>query len=164
VALFIDMGIILKGWHYALLDIPWPFISKDTIRRKVTFTESCRYNLGDDDQLDWNKLFGLSLGGFHHDNSVRYGWRYNPSTDLIEVAAYYYIDGVRNSKKIFHFEIGEEYEMVITVTEHKYIFHVPGKGLITSVNKNKTAKWGYELGLFFGGNKPAPHKIEVTFK
>jgi hypothetical protein len=158
------MGLILKGMHFAVADIPWPFFNKTTIRKRVTFTESCAYDLGNTNQADWNKLFGLSFGGSHHKNSVRYGWRYDNITKLIELSAYWYVDGVRNHKRFFHAEIGKEYDMVITVTKNKYLFSVKSEKLFLGVPKNPTKSWGYELGLYFGGDQTAPHTMRVRFR
>jgi hypothetical protein len=161
VNLFINMGLILKGMHYGFGHFPWPFFGDGTIKRSVVFSESCAYDLGNSDQQDWNKLFGLSFGGFHHQNSVRYVWRYNTTLKLIEIGAYWYEDGVRNSKRFFHAEIGKKYDMEITVTRSRYLFSVRNEKLFMGVPKKPTKPWGYQLGLYFGGNQVAPHNIKV---
>ena len=83
--------IIKKNTHYAR---PLQLLKKLLCIRicksrkmscEVVFTESCRYNVGKD-QSDINKLFGFSIG-MHHKNSVRVGWRYVPSADLIEIVS-----------------------------------------------------------------------------
>lgn len=42
---------------------------------KITFTESCRYDIGPE-QADDYQLFGIGYLPHHHRNSVRFGWRY----------------------------------------------------------------------------------------
>jgi hypothetical protein len=158
------MGIVLKGFHFELGHFPWPFIKKSSIRRKVTFTESCAYDLGNNNQYDWNKLFGLSLGGFHHDNSVRYVWRYNTTAKLVEVGAYWYTDGVRNHKRFFHAEIGKEYDLEILVTNTRYLFTAREEKMFMAVPKPPTKSWGYQLGLYFGGDEVAPHTIRIKVR
>ena len=78
--------LVKRGWYYA---IPLQLLKKllgiricesRKMSCEVSFTESCRYNVGKD-QSDINKLFGFSVG-MHHKNSVRVGWRYVPSADL----------------------------------------------------------------------------------
>lgn len=71
---------------------------------KVVFNETAKYiSDNHDNQKDWNKLAGVSWGfkplakQFQmHENSSRWGWRYNPETDCVEIAPYYYNNGQRH--------------------------------------------------------------------
>lgn len=146
-----------------------PMFGIDYLSRQITFTDSCRYDIGKNDQPDWNKLFGMSFGLFPtrgirpvHYSSIRFGWRYNTKVDKMEVAPYYYIKGKRyypevNGSTIFGCHINKPYDFKIdvknselTVNRHKWII----KGL-------ETKSYGWSLPLYFGGNKPVPHNLEI---
>ena len=140
------------------------------IERKVTFTDSCRYNVGTEQQ-DWNKLFGMSFGFFPlfkqfqmHENSARFGWRYNPSTDKIEVAPYLYTNGKREYAEtlgieVFSCEIGKEYTMSITPFASFVLYSI--NSTKWALNQNIPSQKGFTAPLYFGGTCPAPHIIEV---
>jgi hypothetical protein len=110
---------------------------------EVIFDESCRYDLVDEDQEDWNKLTGWSYG-LHHQNSVRLGWKYNSKVDKILVCRYIYENGIRREEDITEYEIGIKHTM--------------------RLSSKLIPKWGYTLGLFFGGNKTAPHNMKIYLK
>lgn len=154
----------------------------------VKFDDSCRYDIGDD-QKDWNKLYGCSWG-FNplfkqftmHENSSRWGWRYNKETDRIELAPYYYINGLRyypeiTGSEILSIELGEEIaigivpinqkECIYTYT-HVYSYTDKYNDLIMysptilhRVEQKIPSIGGFLAPVYFGGNKPAPHDIKI---
>ena len=91
-------------------------------------------------QNDWNKLFGFSRG-YHHHNSIRLAWRWNPKIEKIELAKYMYKKGSRS------------YEIIGA----------------TDINQSKTVKLEFNEGIplcyllypFFGGDETAPHDIRI---
>lgn len=138
------------------------------------FGESCRYDLQGVDQLDYNKLAGLSFNLFtNHQCSAMLGWRYNLDRDLVELTPYYHVDGVRiigpgNSARpilsvpigveftywlIIDYQAGEVYTVVSYVMEsyHRQDFGRirPFLGLVR------------EIGAWFGGNQAAPHRMQL---
>lgn len=133
--------------------------------KKIIFTDSCLYDFGNSHNLDVNKLFGLSYG-YHHHNSVRFGW----SEDDKEIAihAYCYLNGQRTMKKIMSVPTNIAYVYDITVQDTHYDFTITDEtGKIvgsTTTIKPKTIKWGYRLFPYFGGDNVAPHDmtIEIT--
>lgn len=131
----------------------------------VVFTESCRYELNNGDQNDVNKLFGFGYG-WHHTDSDRIGWRYNPKTDKIEIVAYCYSNGKRlPTKPLMEIEIEKEVFLKLEVFIYRKWRsvgftannHYIGKGMPT-----KSTKFKYSLGTYFGGNRRAPHKIIIN--
>jgi hypothetical protein len=137
---------IKKGGHYSS---PLSFklhTGVDKLSYIVKFTDSCRYDLGNDNQLDWNKLFGVSVG-YHKNNSIRLAWRYNKETELIEIAKYSYFEGTRYmSTEIGELEINTETILTLNIPELW------------------KKKWGYYLNPYFGGNEVAPHDIKIHIK
>ena len=141
-------------------------------RRKITFTPSCAYNLGDDDQYDWNKLYGLCFGitGIHK-NSVRFGWRYNTATDLIEISTIVYSEGTVSRMRLAEVQVNHEYEYEIKLCRWEYdpsnlsvMFYIRDNGSLTGVRHfiiHPTAKCYFGCGFYFGGNKRAPHRMTI---
>lgn len=139
-----------------------------SITKYFKFTETAIYHFYDDDQHDVNKLFGFSFG-WHHKNSVRFGWR--PTDDLtkIEIVGYEYINKLRVSTiPICDVELNKWYKY-----ELKYKGGVFGQieyhvtdgekqfGTIHPIVLRNKFNLGYRLFLYFGGNKKAPHDILI---
>lgn len=139
-----------------------------SITRYFKFTETAIYRFYDDDQHDVNKLFGFSFG-WHHKNSVRFGWR--PTKDLtkIEIVGYEYINKLRvPTIPICDVELNKWYKY-----ELKYKGGVFGQieyhvtdgekqfGTIHPIVLRNKFNLGYRLFLYFGGNKKAPHDILI---
>lgn len=167
--------IIFKGFRR-----PWPFriiglqSQEDYMMRKsFTFTESCRYDLNSDDQYDWNKLYGASFGLFGiHKNSVRFVWRYNKTTDKIDIAAYWYLNGERCWYELCSVEIGKRFNFKITFLKNSTVFspdvvftvlddYVPIAKYYLSIDEKTFEKDRYCCGIYFGGNRRAPQRIEI---
>lgn len=158
---------IPSGKHYAR---PFRFglwWNRKQFTWKVTFTESCRYDLGTVDQLDTNKLCGVGyFPGFHHVDSARFGWRYNTSTSLIELLAYCYVNKERIIKPIAACEIDKEYELRLYVGNGLYSLYATNPvtnayaGYVT-VRYTHRKKIQYGLWPYFGGNQKAPQEIKI---
>ena len=143
------------------------------LEKKVVFTDSCRYYIGED-QKDWNKLTGVSFGftplikQFQmHENSARFGWRYDVQSDMIEVAPYLYTNGKREyaetlGLETFFCEIGKEYDLSITAYATYVMYNIGAKHW--AIEQNIPAHRGFTAPIYFGGNKRAPHTIEVLLK
>jgi hypothetical protein len=139
-----------------------------SITKHFKFTDSAIYQFNDADQYDINKLFGFSVG-MHHNNSFRFGWRPNKDLNKIEIVGYEYHDKVRiPSIPICEVELNKwyEYKMIYLCGFKTIHYHVSdgSKTIIAGGNKielKHKINWGYRLGLYFGGNKKAPHNITV---
>lgn len=134
---------------------------------EVVFSDSCRYNIGMPDQLDWNKGGGISLRMFGREHSGRWVWRYAPEADLIELSAYYYIDGVR---MVATNDAGNEVLAKVKIAECACVeMWRNGDDLVVKMpNGYEYQKcmpdWpviGREMGLFFGGSQKAPQRMEL---
>lgn len=154
---------IPKGEHYSM-HLPKPYLGlKKSFNLKVLFDDSCRYDLGDINQLDINKLWGVSFG-FHQDNSIRIGWKYNLSIGQIELFSYIYQAGTRLTSFIssipmnliadIEFSLYDDRYSIVVNNEYEFNrpFHFP--------------KWQLKYYLFpyFGGNKVAPHDINIKLE
>lgn len=153
---------IWKNWHWCnvLFRFKLLFDCKRMVQQ-VIFKKSCLYVLPFPDKLAINKLFGFSYG-LHHNNSARFGW--HCVEDHIALFAYCYINGKRQEKFITLVKPEQEYKLMISVSNKKYVFTVfEGKSLIqrTIDKPNNLFKIGYKLWPYFGGNRKAPHTMEI---
>lgn len=136
----------------------------------ITFTESCVYDLGNEDQLDVNKLFGIGYFPSHHKNSVRFGWRYDLESQKIEILSYYYKNGKRFFDTICFVNIGESYTYVLAINHDYHELSVHGSSTLNDRHYYKTKvdvdpqSVGYLLRPYFGGNQKAPHDINIKIK
>lgn len=132
----------------------------------VKFDESCRHDLGSDDQLDTNKLVGVGYFPHHHKDSARFGWRYSVKKGKVEILAYCYSDSQRTIDHLADAFIGESYTLTIEVVNTGYWLSVRGPGYISEKiyrhAHNKHLKYG--LWPYFGGNKTAPHDIRIDLQ
>lgn len=155
---------IKKGKHYSGFRI-CPTYNKTISKYEVIFTESCLYDLHNEDQYDINKLFGLSYM-HHHIDSARFGWR--ADGDKIELSLYCYRDGERHMKEICHLDTGKTYTLAIKNIGNYYEFLVSSDTssfmAYAKVTKPITVTLGYKLWPYFGGNEPAPHDMEIMMK
>ena len=108
-----------KNRHYPwLIPLAFPlWVSKRNGKMrtaKFLFTDSCLFDLHDEDQWDVNKLFGFSIG-YHHKTSFRFGWRPKLDSGRIEIVGYEYNDGIRQkTMPICEVEINEWHDFRIS--------------------------------------------------
>lgn len=170
---------IKKGNHLSnQLSLPrFCLFSNGQIVTKVKFTKSCRYDVGKE-QKDWHKLMGASWGFFPlilsymmHEDSSRFGWRYNPKTDKIELSPYFYTKGKRHYAETLNIEpailnLEEEYEVIITPFLKKVIYTVnnsEGRCIFRYVaDQHVTTCYGWLAPVYFGGTPTAPHDIHIN--
>lgn len=157
---------IKKGSHRAKPLRFGLYLSKKRIAFKVMFDSSCKYFIDGEDMQDINKLFGIGYFPNHHKDSARFGWRYNENLNKIELFAYCYVNGKRISEFITTVPFNQFYVLQINITSTFYSFIVKKDGfeVTTQVQHNNSKKFGYPLGIFFGGNQPAPKTITIEMK
>lgn len=150
--------IIRKGTH-APFRFPCITDSPELVH-KITFTESCRYDIGAE-QADVNKLFGIGYFPHHHKRSVRFGWRYDLAGGMIEVVAYWYMRGERYFLPMGLVSIGSPHVYVIRRHENMHQLYLDNRPPLELPVPG--SHWGYLLRPYFGGNMTAPHDIEIKF-
>lgn len=149
---------IKKGTHSPLR---LPCVTTDPeVRYHVTFMPSCRYDIGAE-QGDINKLFGIGYLPHHHDNSVRIGWRYEKESDMIELLAYWYDNGVRHWESIGFVAIGQKIACGVSKVEDIHEVEANFRKARVPVRPRPVA---YLLRPYFGGNMTAPHDIQIEMK
>lgn len=146
----------------------WPLlVNPEQVSRKLCFTFSSKYDLGNDDQQDHNKLFGIAYGNIHR-NSARFGWRYDNKKNVFILSAYCYINGERVMTDLCTVVANHWYDCHIICVGSIYTFKVinqSGDLLCTElISKGHNKKLGWLLGPYFGGNRTAPHDIIIELK
>jgi hypothetical protein len=134
----------------------------DFAEQRVRFDESSTYQTKDPkNQGDINKLFGFSdCYSFHQKNSARFGWRwYN---DNLEIHAYSYVKGKRDSKFIQKIDQNKYYDMRIETDGSEYVFSIDGQESVR-LPRGCSQKFNvkYKLYPYFGGDETAPHDIRI---
>lgn len=144
------------------------WFSRKSFSWVVKFTESCRYDLGNDDQFDTNKLIGIGYLPGHHKDSARFGWRYWTERKEIELSAYCYVNGRREIKHVCFCQIGKEYKIHLAINKQTYFFGVDDcdtKALWhVEVPHFNSKKFKFRLGPYFGGTSASPHEIKIELK
>lgn len=158
--------MIIKKDTHSPIRFPKFIFGKTNLGYKIKFTESCRYNIGTEDQLDINKLYGIGYFPNHHINSVRFGWRYVADYDAIQIMAYWYVNKERKWDHICFITLEKEYTYLLTISDvHKLEVYdessIVGNYEIKDV---KQKNCGYLLGAYFGGNQKAPHDIKIEME
>lgn len=125
---------------------------------ELQFHYGCKYDIGED-QGDINKLFGVGYW-FHHRNSARIGWRYMDGR--IEIMYYCYVNGQRRSGVLTTTTLNRPVVVTYTYTSTAYIFECNQR--MIAINHSGHGCFGYLLGAYFGGNRPAPHEMKVLVK
>lgn len=150
------------------------FWKRKAFKWHVLFEGTCRYDLKSDDQADINKLCGVGYLPGHHYDSARFGWRYWVDRGEIELYAYCYVNGRRIFHHIGFCEIGKWYKISLFISQGQnnpkglYYFTLDdidgnpiGDTEISHYNNNRL---GWRLGVWFGGNNPAPHDIKIQLE
>lgn len=170
---------VCKNMHYSLnfLNFKPYYNGHDNVNYimtyQVKFTDESKYDIGED-QSDINKLFGISYG-HHHNQSDRIGWRYNKTTNLIDLFLYSYENSKRIKTYLISVPISKHnvYTIDLDVMENNGYRNTNVSIYETSYNisvklfglsymyKHTHTKYGYSLGLYFGGNRKAPKTIKM---
>ena len=136
-----------------------------SIGYQVKFDESCKYNIPSEDQYDWNKLFGFCFGVFGiHKNSIRFGWRYNPKNDQIEIARIVYFNGQHIMTRMCGINVNEKHLFNISyqIEDNKIVarFRINNR-IYEEFYPVPSACMRFGCGLYFGGNQKAPNTMYV---
>jgi hypothetical protein len=155
---------IKSGKHYSGFRLS-PFYGKHSAKYEVIFDKNCIYDLKSTDQYDVNKLFGLAYG-YHHIDSVRFGWR--AEGDKIEISAYCYKNGDRHIREMCLIDVDKPYVLEIKNTGVYYELELKDEASgffsYARISKPITTEIGYNLFPYFGGNQVAPHEMTIFMR
>ena len=158
---------IYKGTHFAIPNSFGLFIQQ--VAGTGTFTANSAYDLGDEDQYDWNKFTGIAFTPLEPDrDSAMVGWRYNLTSQQFEIAPFYNVNKVRILPN-------ERTEVISVPADQAFTFLVDYTG-ITLTYGDTTVYKPYPQGLvaslwtsarvsgWFGGNEVAPRTVSYFLK
>jgi hypothetical protein len=151
--------ICFKGMHWFLPVLPRFYWNKKQYNWTVNFDSSCAYDLGDDDQYDWNKLVGVSEHLNPRIHSIRFGWRYNLQNKMIEIASYKETNYKFEFNIISTVELNKNIKLNIQLYSNLVALDVSGNTYVTPFVLNN--KLTIRANPYFGGNKTSPHKMSL---
>lgn len=153
--------VIPKGEHRS--QGGFSFVSGTKFRFKAAFDSSAVYQTAQPiHQADVNKLYGFSdCYSQHHSNSARFGWRWLGGK--LEIMAYCYQNGERQSEVMGSVALNKSYEYEIEIREDAYVFRLNGveKKMLRGCSGRV---FGYKLYPYFGGQEVAPHDISIKIQ
>lgn len=131
------------------------------------FDENCIYSIPDNDKYDINKLYGFSTSYFHHVQSARVGWRCLDG-EIIQLLTYCYDNSVRIPEILIdEVKVNTIFKFTISVEDDHFAFIYECGDIQKVVMVKKSQKsWTFKYTLFsyFGGNKVAPHNMNIYLK
>lgn len=162
--------VIKEGRHYPspCMGINLKLFNKKTdfsTHFSVLFRQDCAYYI-DTDQSDINKLYGFSYG-MHHNESDRIGWRYLVDERKMELVLYSYVGGKVIKKPITKIYLGERHDIAMSVhidkaSGKRYIdINIDSFSYHYELESPKCYWFTYDVSLYFGGNRTAPHRMHV---
>ena len=152
--------VIKKGNHESD-GASFRLVKAQSLHFFAKFDQSAVYQTIDpSNQADLNKLYGFSdCNSPHHENSARLAWRW--FQDRLEIHAYVYINGTRESQYLGEAQIGKEFRYGISIVGNRYVFVMGDSEISLGRGCSDTGSIKYRLYPYFGGDEVAPHDIRV---
>ncbi len=151
-----DYYSISKGSHYnnerKIIKVPDRIDFEFYVHESLIHDTS--YNVG------WSKLIGITKGFNNHKNSAKIAWRCPDSTNIL-VAGYFYLKGDRIIYNMGSVEVGSWHTGSVWYDNDTFYVQV-GDSIISQSGYNTTSP-AYLTHPYFGGVKPAPHKMHFYF-
>ena len=156
----VEKNYIIKTGNHQIENKKIVKVKSNHLLFHFTFNDNHRYlhEIPDDEnRLDYNKLFGLTSPKIH-ENSARIGWR-ELTNENFEIAAYWYLDGVRGFEYLYEAKEGELLEMEVT-NFRDYRFYCNGEQIIIPAKEFKS----YLAYPYIGGQNYAYHDMKFKIK
>jgi hypothetical protein len=157
--------IHLKGLHTSLFPKICPVRAIDESFR---FLPNCKYEHRDADQLDWNKLCGVDFRlPFQPLKAVMASWRWNPDTARFEIG-FFVNDPVRGrfmSEPMAQVQPMQPFGIVIRREKAAPTWWLEiwtaGEWISEKCEVSFGNPLGWPVSGWFGGQKTAPHFMEI---
>ncbi len=143
--------------------------TKNEITCEVFFDKNCLYQIEGEDAADVNKLWGYSSAWHHQVQSARIGWRCLDGQN-IELLTYCYKGGAINFEELQVIDIirpMDVFTCTIVNARFEYIFKYRKGDYYRVIKVSKESDCfpvHYMLGVYFGGNQTAPHKMDIYLR
>lgn len=163
---------IKQGNHYASeMNLRPPHFNLKSLSFSVTMEENCLYNLGNENNKDINKVYGVTWGLDPLNNSFLIGWNCFKQNGLTQFFHYSNNHFLRNPAPSEPHDKTLLFEAPVKTTQRFSLFidrpnnkvHVGSENVIVSVpyNFNNVPIWGYYNRPYFGGNQVAQHDMNL---
>jgi hypothetical protein len=135
---------------------------------QVRFRDDVRYTTTDpQNQWDWNKLLGFTTNRIHK-NSLRLGWRWDPTAQLVRLGFYGYRDSKRTMVDLASVPIGTWADVSITFSDTAMSVTVNGvthqeTGDLGVADWVSVSTW-FQRTAYFGGDEKAPHTMHIDIR
>lgn len=158
--------VIFKGLPFSLPRQTRIFVKH--VSGQAIFTDCSVYDLNNVDQLDWNKLSGITFTPLRPDtDAIMVAWRYNVSTNEFEIAPYYNVDRARilpTKDEIISVPIGStfdfdvDYQGVTLTYGDKVVYKPAPAGLTPNF-------WtSVRISPWFGGTSLPPRTLSLFLR
>jgi hypothetical protein len=149
-----------------------------SLRFSLKFNDNCEYDLGNTNQLDWNKVMTIQQTNadlLNRFNNIRVGWRWNLITEKMEVGFYGHIrhddDNEDNPGREFFYlrdvNLDQFYntELIMGMSGMGIIVgdvgaYIKRRGILEP-NNNGHVKTAFLKSAYFGGQECPPHKVSM---
>ena len=152
---------IPKGWHFSIPKFPILY-TKSEFKWNVKFNNTCKYKIGAD-QMDWNKLVGISNTLNPRIDSIRFVWRYDSYFDMFEIGVYKETNNKWEVKTLTYVLKEANLKMKFTSDTVELYGHdarnLNHAVIILAFKKNKLT---LRTNPYFGGNVSAPHCMNLN--
>ena len=150
---------IKKGHHKASRPHFGVYPGNRVVNYTVNFGHDCWHEAKRIPFSGINKLCGFTVGFGVHKNSIRVGWQPDKS-GKINMFAYYYNKGIRESKKITSVDTGKDVQIELNLSNSTFSLTVAGIGYRFAFDYPRI-KWGFNCFPYFGGKSVAPHNMNL---
>lgn len=138
------------------------------LKWQFVFGEGTDYVLLGEDQIDQNKLLGISFHFFDRNrDAAMVSWWHTPDDGMINLGGYFHDNGERildtkPAAQIRQCEVGEA-ELVIDYANKKYIWllWVDGQTYVIEQEFTHDHLLSWEINSWFGGNNFAPNDMDI---
>lgn len=152
--------IIKKGKHYSnWFNFPF-FTTRRSIKFEFIIDSSSHYTLNNEDDYDWNKLFGLSNSWNVHKSSARLSWR-RLNEEQYQICLYTYDNGIRVISKEMNLDYNTFYGARIIVSTNNFYLLFKDTSIILPRRSERLFPFKLVLKPYFGGTSVAPHDIKI---
>jgi hypothetical protein len=152
---------IYKGTHFVIPNRWTLWVTKES--GDATFTADSAYDLGDEDQYDWNKLSGITFTPWRPDrNSSMVVWRYNLQNGMYEIGPFFNVD--------FAYVFPTDEQIITIPADQTFTYSVDYSGITVSYGDQTVYKstpadltpnfWtSARVTGWFGGSEVAPRTV-----
>lgn len=155
-----------KGDNFSNPRKPFSPFFKRELEGEFRFLDESRYNLKNTNQLDWNKLTGISFVDWSfklNKNATLLAWRYDPAANIFEAAPYFNANYEKIFPNIHQIIRFSPEDMGIYRIKHNWIYiqNTNTKQEVMMTHPIKTSHFTWRIQPHFGGDDVAPNEIKL---